>query len=330
MFNLSSWHRNATQMIDHVMPVLMTTLPAFLVVLVGVGLRWFKVVGRGVDRGLAKLFLNVLLPCFIFHNIVGSDAASDLGNVLKMAAIGFGVVVASLGIVYAITPLLGLTKGEGRRSFTVGAGLQSYGYMPVPLLLSLFDDKELLATLFLHNLGVDVAIYSVVIMILVGKFSLNPKYFLKGPVVAVIIGVLINVTGFAETIPAVLNGSIVMLGKTAIPLSLIMVGMVIANVFPEIKFSFKMSSLGVLLRLFILPSLMLTLAYFLPVDTAVKQVLLIQAAMPAALIPIVLARHYGGKPALVAEVAIVTTIVSFLTMPLVIVLGSRLLGIEFF
>lgn len=315
------------QMIDHVLAVLVATLPVFLVVFLGVGLRRWKVVNSGVDRGLTSLLLNVLMPCFIFHNIAGSKVASDLGNVLLMASIGAGVVVLSLGLIYAISPYLGLTRGEGRRSFTVGAGLQNYGFMAVPLLMSLFDDKELLATLFLHNLGVELAIYSVGIMILVGKFSLNPKNFLKGPVVAVIIGVAANSMGLADKIPSAIGVTIHNLGVTAIPLSLLMVGMAIAEVLPETKFSLKISSLGILLRLAILPAMMLLIAYLLPVDTVVKRVLLIQSAMPAALFPIVLARHYGAKPAMVAEVAIMTNMTSFLTMPFVIVLGSKFLGI---
>ena len=314
-------------MIDHVIAVLVAIIPVFLVVFIGLCLRRFKVVGNGVDRGLTSLLLNVLMPCFIFYNIVGSEVASDLGKVLQMAAIGGGVVVLSLAIVYLLAPSLGLSRGEGRRSFTVGAGIQNYGFMAVPLLISLFDDKELLATLFLHNLGVELAVYSVGIMILVGKLSLNPKYFLNGPVVAVIVGILINLTGLADSIPSSIGATIHNLGVTAIPLSLIMVGMAIAEILPEIRFSFKISSLGILFRLLLLPSVMLGVAYILPVDPAVKRVLLIQAAMPAALFSIVLARHYGAKPAMVAEVAIVTNVLSFLTMPVVVVVGSKLLGI---
>ena len=49
--------------------------------------------------------------------------------------------------------------------------------------------------------------------------------------------------------------------------------------------------------------------------------------MPAAMFPIVLAKHYGGKPEVAVQVVVATTTVCFLTMPFVIVLGMSILGL---
>lgn len=312
-------------MISHILAVLIATLPVFLIVLLGVGLRKWNVIDKAVDHGLTTLILKLLLPCFILHNILGSEVASDLPKVLTLAALGAGIVIASLAITYSLAPRLGMGEGEGRRSFTVAAGLQNYGFMAVPLLMSLYADKELLATLFLHSLGVELAIFSIGIMIFTGKFSLNPKIFLKAPIIAVIIGILLNISHLGAYVPAPILTSVSWLGATAVPLSLIAVGMSIGELLPETKYSLRVSLSAILIRLVILPALIISIAYFIPLDGTVKKVLLVQAAMPAALFPIVLARHYGGKPSLVAEVAISTSIVSFLTMPLMIVVGSYLL-----
>ena len=47
----------------------------------------------------------------------------------------------------------------------------------------------------------------------------------------------------------------------------------------------------------------------------IQRVLLLHAAMPAAVFPVVLARHYGGDPATAARVAVGTSLVSLVTMP---------------
>ncbi len=314
-------------MTSHILAVLIATLPVFIIVLLGVGLRKWNVIDKAVDSGLTKLLLNVLMPCFILHNIIGSEVASDVGKVALLASIGAGIIVCSLGITHAISPLLGMGKGSGRRSFSVAAGLQNYGYMAVPLIMSLYGDSELLATLFLHSLGVELAIFTVGIMIFSGKFSLNPKILLKGPVIAVFLGVFLNVTQLGSLIPTPLLTSISWLGATAVPLALVAIGMSIGEVLPETRYSLKVSFSAIFIRLIILPAFIIGITYILPVDPLIKKVLLVQAAMPAALFPIILARHYGGKPALVAEVVIVTSIVSFMTMPLVIVAGTWFLGI---
>lgn len=318
-------------MIDHILNVLIAALPVYFIVLIGVALRKGKVIDSAIDSGVTKLLLNVLLPCFILHNILGSTVASNLSQVASLAAIGATIIILSLAITYALSPYLGMGKGEGRRSFAVGAGLQNYGFLAVPLLMSLYGDKELLATMFLHSLGVELAMFTIGVMIFTGKFSLNPRIFLKGPVIAVFLGVFLNITQLHTHIPTTLLdpslSTIQLLGASAIPISLLAVGMSIGEILPETKYSLKVSLSAILFRLILLPAMIITIAYLLPVDDTIKRVLLVQAAMPAALFPIVLARHYGGKPALVAEVAITTSIVSFLTMPLIIVLGSQLLGL---
>lgn len=314
-------------MASHLINVLFAITPVFIIVILGLWLRKKEVIGNEVDKGLTTLLINVLMPCFILDNIIGSQVASDLPNVLTLAALGAGIIIISLAVVYFLTPLLGMREGAGRRSFTVAAGIQNYGFMVVPLMMSLFNDKELLATLFLHNLGAEIAIYTVAIMIFSGKLSLNPRVLLKAPVLAVVVGVMINVSQLAPLLPTPALTAIQMVGNTAVPLALLAIGMSIAEVLPETKFSLKVSFAGVAMRLLLLPVIILSIAYFLPLEIHVKKVLLMQAAMPAALFPIVLARHYGGKPSLVAEVIVVKSILSFVTMPFIVTYGSKLLGI---
>lgn len=314
-------------MYSQVFEVLVATIPVFILVILGVILRKRKIVNHETDKGLTTLIINLLMPCFIFDNILGSQAASNLSNVASLATLGAGIIIASIALVYFLSPLLGLKEGHGRRSFTVASSIQNYGYLVVPLIISIYGDKELLATLFLHNLGVEIAIYTIGIMIFSGKISLHPKIFLKAPVIAVVVGVALNVSSLAPHIPSPILAAIAMIGSAAFPLALIAIGMSIGEVLPETKFTLRVGISAVATRLILLPAMILAVAYFLPVEQSTKKVLLLQAAMPAALFPIVLARHYGGKPSLVAEVILVTSIVSFITMPIVITLGRALLGV---
>lgn len=314
-------------MFEHIITVLIAALPVFIIVFIGVGLRKSKVIDSAIDQGMTKLLLNVLMPCFILDKVIGSEVASDLPKIIYLAGIGAAIIYLSLAITFVFSPLLGMGKGEGRRSFSVGAGLQNYGFLAIPLILSLYGNEELVATMFMHSLGIEIAIYTAAVAIFTGKFSFNPKILLKGPIIAIFIGILLNITNLFQYIPETLLTSIGLLGQTAIPLSLLAVGMSIGEILPETKYSLKVSICGILFRLVFLPIMIIGFAFVLPIDDAMKRVLLVQAAMPAALFPIVLARHYGGKPELVAEVVITTSIVSFITMPLVIVLGSKWLGI---
>jgi len=57
-----------------------------------------------------------------------------------------------------------------------------------------------------------------------------------------------------------------------------------------------------------------------------NQLIIIQAAMPAAMIPIVLSKYYKGCPETAFQVTFSTTLLGLITIPLWIRLGSKILG----
>ncbi|MGA0845891.1 MAG: AEC family transporter, partial [Luteolibacter sp.] len=69
-------------------------------------------------------------------------------------------------------------------------------------------------------------------------------------------------------------------------------------------------------------------ARYLPFVPELKQVLVVQAAMPAAVTPIVLARLYGGRTALAAQVVVFTTALSLVSLPWIIAVGCAWLNLQ--
>jgi predicted permease len=82
-----------------------------------------------------------------------------------------------------------------------------------------------------------------------------------------------------------------------------------------------------LLRLGILPVLFLVLAKFLPCSLELKRVITIEAAMSAAVFPIVIAKHYGGDPATALRVVLGTSLVGLVTIPLWLRFGMKWVGL---
>jgi len=81
-------------------------------------------------------------------------------------------------------------------------------------------------------------------------------------------------------------------------------------------------------RLGILPILMLCLARWLPCTVDLKRVIVVQAAMPAGVIPIIIARAYGGQPLTAVQIVLSTTAVGLITCPLWIRAGLVFAGIS--
>lgn len=312
-------------MVGQIFEVMGAVVPVHLCILLGFCLRRWGGISKEVDDGVTKLLVNALVPCLIVSKLLGSDVASDLLRASQMVLLGVGTIIMGVSLTYVLSPLAGLQKGKGRNSFAMATGLQNFGYIAIPLMIALFPSDEALAHLFLYNLGVEVAMWSLGIMLFTGVFKLRKEVFLKGPVLAVFIGIGLNVTGMGAQLPSVLVETVDRLGSIAITLALLIVGMTLAEIVPITKFSWKISSTAVLFRCFLVPATFLAVAYIFPFSDVVRQVLLVQSAMPGAFFPIVLARHYGGHPELVAEVAIVTNILSVFMVPLIIVQGAKLL-----
>jgi predicted permease len=85
---------------------------------------------------------------------------------------------------------------------------------------------------------------------------------------------------------------------------------------PRLLMDRKVTPLSCALRLGLIPLGMLGLAVVLPIPAELKGVLVVQAAMPAGILPIVIARHYGGRPVTAVQVVLGTTIVGLFTVPL--------------
>jgi predicted permease len=73
--------------------------------------------------------------------------------------------------------------------------------------------------------------------------------------------------------------------------------------------------------------LILAVARWLPCSLELKRVLVVQAAMPAAVFPIVLARHYGGQPLTAVQIVLGTTVLGIFVSPLWISAGRAWLGV---
>jgi predicted permease len=130
-------------------------------------------------------------------------------------------------------------------------------------------------------------------------------------------------------VPATLTKVIALLAACAIPLGLLLIGATLSTYLgrPRELVQARVTVGAVLLRLGILPVIFISLAWVLPVTDDLKRVLLVQATMPAGIIPIVIARHYGGQPMVAVQVMVATTVVALLVIPLWLRLGLAWLGL---
>lgn len=309
--------------------VLGAVVPVLALALAGLGIRKLNWLTEEADHSLLKVNINLLMPCLILDAALGNPAMSQVGNLLMAPAFGLVTVVFGILLAKLVASWIGLRNPAAARTFAVCVGIYNYGYVPVPLALLLFD-KQTAAVVFLLSIGVESMMWTLGVMTLSGAgFRQSWRRIINPPMLAILLALVLNLTGLAGYVPEMVHTGLRLLGQCAIPMALILIGAVIADHLPEFSSASGGRVIGaaVVLRLAFLPFLFLLAARFLPASLELKRVMVLEAAMPAAVFPIVMSRHYSGDPPTAMRVVIGTTAVGLVTIPLWIRFGMHWLGL---
>lgn len=304
-------------------PVFTAVLPVFAIIAMGFYFRRINWLTHDADQSLIKITVYVFTPCLILDSILGNKALKELGNVFVPPVVGFGCAGLGMVIAYFVAPWAGLREPKARRTFALCAGLQNYGYVPIPLVDALFG-PETRGVLLVHNVGVDAAMWVLGLALLVGtKGGKAWKHLINAPVIAIIVGLLINFFHLYEYLPKFFLQTFRILGQCVIPMGVLIVGATAADQMKgmQVRSGGRVMLVGCVVRLLLAPLAFLVVAKFLPCSDDLKRVIVVQAAMPAGMFPIVMARHYGGDSNTAVRVGLATSVVSFLTIPFVIRAG---------
>ena len=313
--------------------VLGAVLPIFCIAGTGVALRQLNWLTADADASLLRVTVNVLAPCLIFDSILGNAAFAQPDNVWLPPLIGFATVALGVPLAMLFRGATGLRDDRARRTFTFAVSVYNYGYVPIPLVLALFEKeiaRNTLAVLFVHNVGVELALWSFG-LILLGGGTLRESWrkILNAPFFAIVLTLAFNFFVGEHRVPEFVRTTAHMLGQCAIPFGVLLIGATMADYVHEFHApgSVRVVIISCLLRLGLLPVLFLVIARYLPCSLELKRVITIQAAMTAAVFPILLAKHYGGDPATALRIVLGTSLVGFVTIPLWLRFGMKWVGL---
>lgn len=303
--------------------------PVIALIALGLPLRRMNWISEAGEETLLNLIVRVLTPCLIFESVVGRAAVSGAGDVLLPPLAGFVLTSVSLGIAWYAARALGLTIGHGLRTFALAVGLTNYGYLPLPIMDAVFG-PESRAFLFMHNAGVEAAIWTTGVLIVTGDSPRAAwRKLLNAPLLALVLSLGVKLSGLGEHIPQVVWQFVHALAVCAVPLGLLMTGATFA---PHVNDPKQLVNPRVILtawlvRLAVLPWVFLLAARFAPVSDGLKQVLVVQAAMPTAVISVIVARIYGGRPLVAVQIILGTTALAVFTIPAWIKFGLAFAGL---
>jgi malate permease and related proteins len=314
---------------DQTAAVLGAVIPIFGISVAGLILRKLDWLTEEADQSLLRLMVNLLYPCLILDAALGNPALSRWSNLLLAPEVGLGTLALGMLLALASRRLVGLKDPKAARTFGATVGIYNYSYLPTPLAMMLFGGGTT-GVLFVHNVGVEFGMWTLGVMCLSGAgVGRDWRKIINGPLVAIVLALALNGLKMDSHLPKPLLTGVHWLGQCAIPIALLLIGAVMADFLGEFQSGWGWRVIGgaVLLRVGVLPILFLLLAKYLPASIELKRVIVIQAAMPAAAFPIVMARHYGGDTPTALRVVVGTSVVGLATIPIWIRIGMKFVGI---
>lgn len=319
-------------MLDIVLNSFLSTIPVYVFFAIGFWLRRKGTIKPEQEAPIMQLAMDIGYPCLIFFNIMkymvveANPQITSIG--FSLQAIGCGFLELLLGVCAAwlVAHLLRLKIGTGLRTFTLTAGVQNYAFFVIPIIQMLFysPSDPTMGVLFVHNMGCEIFVWSLgVIFMCGGVGNLKLTTLLRGPLIAVCFSLALAWSGCGEyvALPPVMKTA-EMIGALATPICLILFGCSMYDLTRNFVWQPRMLAAGIVARLILAPALILFFAWLLPVDPLIKRIMVIQSAIPSAVIPVILAKRFNGRPEIGTQILLSTTLCSFITLPIWLAIGG--------
>ena len=266
-----------------------------------------------INRKLTKLVMNITMPCMFLGSVLTGDALPDTAtilSVLKVAALFYGL---ELVFVLILPPLIGGTPMQ-KGVWRLACFSPNNAFIGYPVVAALFGEGAVFYAVLLC-LPYNVLNYTLSPAMLNGKTRFSWKVFCTPILISSVISLIIALTGFSA--PALVGESFALVGDVTVPLSLLVLGSVLAGMPVKRVFSEPRMLIVSAVRLLLQPLALLALLRLLGVEGLILSVAVIEMAMPAAVNSVMPCLEYDGDVDTMAQTVFVSTVLSMVTIPLV-------------
>jgi predicted permease len=288
----------------------------FFVILVGFYARKRNIISADMTKKLSDLLLQVTQPLLIISSFRFEFSQEMLRNAIFVLLMSFAVHFLSMLVGRYLYQRFPERTRSVLKYITV---FSNCGFMGFPVLESVFGSIGVFYGA-LYVIPFNILTLSYGVMVFTGKSDRDTiKKILTHPVIiSVGIGMLLFL--FQIPLPDSVSKAIAMVGSMTSPLSMLIVGALLAGIPLKEMFRGKELYYGSFIRLIILPLLIYAVLWLLRLPEDVFRVCVILTAMPAAANTAIFAEKYDGEAGLASRCIGVSTILSILTIPLILML----------
>ena len=296
------------------------TLQEMLVILFAIAVGYLAhrlgYLGGETNKKLSALILNVTIPCMILAAVLqqpNRPTPEQIRSVLVSAAVFYTVTYTCTILV----PLLvgGTAKEKGVWRFVLA--FPNIGFIGYPLVTALFGQEGFFYAVVL---GLPFALlnYTLGPLMLSGTLRISWKQFCSPTVLVSVVSLFLTFSDIR--FPAVLGEAVDLVGSVSIPLSLLVLGSLLASMPARSVFgSWRLWVLSAF-RLLILPAIMSLILRQFTTDALIAGVAVAQMSMPVSVNGSMMCLDVDGDVDAMARSIFLTTLLAIVTIPVCSVL----------
>lgn len=292
-------------------------LIVFILITVGFILKKLNMIDEHGSKQLTGILLMIVTPCVLI-NSYQKEFKTEYAFNLFLAAL-FTILIHVIMII--ISTLLYKKEETKRYRINIFSAIYSNcGFMAIPLLSAVLgEDGVFYGSAYLAVFNIFYWTHGVILYSGSKKALSLKKAFLNPGVIGTILSLLLFI--FQISLPKIILEPVKYLAGLNTPLAMIVLGAYLANI--NFKNTLKKFSIYTVsfLRLILFPIIAIVLAKIMHLDNTVATAVLISSACPTATVTTLFAAKFNLDAEYASELVSISTILSIITIPLVMLLA---------
>lgn len=300
----------------------------FLLISIGAVLFKLGMLSDATSKQLSGIVVNITNPAVLICSAITDEEKEPLSNLL-IALIAFTIIYGFLLVMTMVVPrLLGVKKPE-RYSYKMLTVFGNVGFIGIPLASALLGTQSLIYV-SVCNLVFSFLLYTYAATTLEktakeqhGEDSSvlakggKPWYLklINSGTISCVLTVILYVTDIR--VPVVFADTLNYCGRCTTMLSMLVLGVVVAQMAPKQLFTHRKLYFFTLIRQVIIPILIVLCCKPFIKSEMLLAVIAIEYAVPAANTPLMFSKQLGVDETTIAHGILMTTLFSLVTIPLV-------------
>ncbi|CQR72220.1 putative transporter YfdV [Sporomusa ovata DSM 2662] len=304
-------------------------LSIIIMIFLGYILTQRGVFNENTGKAFTTLVLKISLPAYMVWNLTNTFDQEKLLHLVGGITIPFISMLACYSVGWLISKLIGI-EAKHQGVFNCMFFVSNTIFIGLPINLALFGDKSIPYVLLYYI--ANTTLFWTLGIYLISRdgsdstprlFSYqNLKHIFSPPLLGFIVGILLVIAD--SKLPPFISDVCKYLGNCTTPLSMLFIGISIYSVKPdEIHVSKDVVAL-VLGRFIIAPFIVFLLTLLIPVPSLMKEVFIVQSAMPIIASASIIAKAYNADYKYAALMTTVTTVIAMVMIPIYMVIFTYL------